>query len=599
MKKNSSLKKFLILALIFLFVLSIGSSFATDDTNIAGDTIASENNDVVVSIDSVDNSGNAVEDMIAGDSSNATEPAYASDDSNESESENSINVNYEKSSITVNGGTFKDIQEAIDLASDNYTIYLTSDFYGDGSLIIVNKSVVIEGRPMITLDANYTSRAFAILSDNVILKNLKIIHAYDDPGFIDPNIPSSIEKKIHYWDKGAAIVWFGNNGTLINSVIVDNKIVFGTYADNGKAISWMGRNGRIINSYFGFNSYDMNVLYTNGSGRITSYYISDNIDCPIHGLYYGKLDSNVFFPDITVNTLPELSIGNITSYYGEGKKISFNINHDNVSFVNETLNVSIISKKDSYVFNVTCDEKGNVNFNLPKNLSAGNYSLIVNFSEYKSDNIALLASTLNTISSITTLTINKAHIEVTAPKYNVQYDSGAKYNIKLINSKTKKPLTGMKVTLKVYTGKTFKTYTAYADKKGIASFKNLSTSNVGKHKVSISIDKNYNLNKKEFTIQVSKAKTDVKISKTSFKYKKSDYLKISLKNNVTKASVKNLQVKVKIFTGKKSKTYNLKTDKNGMVKINTKGLSKGSHKIQISSNSKLYLLSKTTSIKVK
>ena len=42
-----------------------------------------------------------------------------------------------------------------------------------------------------------------------------------------------------------------------------------------------------------------------------------------------------------------------------------------------------------------------------------------------------------------------------------------------------------------------------------------------------------------------------------------------------------IKVTVKIFTGKNSKSYSLKTNKNGVIKINTKSLKKGSHKVTI------------------
>ena len=670
MKKNSSLKKFLILALIFLFVFSIGSSFATDDSNITGDTNAIEDNcaadaiatddaiiavdanaiednNVVEHIDLKDNSGNAV-----GDSSKGT-LVVLGEGADATESESFFEIDQNKSTIAVWGTRFQDLQDAIDAASDNYTILLRCDLYGNGSQIIVNKSVAIEGNGMKTLDANYSSRIFCILSDNVVLKNLRLINGYQrcyDPNELRPyghsdnydyapvinvapidsdsspnnlieengsvktvldngtvielpetnyssfmfldlydySVPPLNSTEDNEFGTGPAIKWVGNNGTLIDSLILDNKIDYAFSVGDGKAVSWIGNDGRIKNTYVGLSTYYVYFpLIGYYPGKIA--YPGKILDTPVHGTYYGNLESSAFFPDVTLNTLPALKLKNITSYYEEGKKVSFNLNHDDVSFVNETLEVSILSKKCNYTFEVSSDEKGNVKFNLPKNLSAGNYDLIVKFS-----------AGMRNLSSNTTVTINKAPIKVTAPNYTAQYKYGDNYTIKLINSKTNKPFSDKEINLDIYTGKEVKTYTAYTNKKGIADFCHyLSLFSIGKHKVRILVDRNYNLSKKEFTIQITKRKTDIKLSKTSFKYKKSDYLKISLKNKIKKVPLKSLQVKVKIFTGKKSKTYTLKTDKNGMVKINTKGLSKGNHKIQISSSSKLYLISKITSIKVK
>ncbi|WP_407375200.1 right-handed parallel beta-helix repeat-containing protein, partial [Methanobrevibacter sp.] len=95
-------------------------------------------------------------------------------------------------------------------------------------------------------------------------------------------------------------------------------------------------------------------------------------------------------------------------------------------------------------------------------------------------------------------------------------------------------------------------------------------------------------------ITIKKAKPTVSAPKVTAKYKKSKYFKVTVKLN--KKAFKNLKVKVKVFTGKKYKTYTLKTDKKGIVKINTKKLKRGTHKVVISSGNSNYYISKTSSI---
>lgn len=612
MKKNLSLKNILILSLIFLFVLSIGSSFATEDLNTTGDNNLIDDNamaDTLSDEKEISYQKPLMSDENSNSNNGSDEEKVIS--SNSSKSESFLIIRPNESSITVLGGNFQDLQDAIDYASDNYTIYLICNMLGEGKPIIVNKSVVIEGNGH-TLDANYSSRIFCILSDNVVLKNLELIHgyqrAYDSyklrpydsknfdnapaltQEFFDYSVPplNSTDDIEYGW--GPAIKWLGNNGTLIDSAILNNKIDYANDIGEGKAVSWLGTGGRIINTFMVSNEYHHFFVpwgivgyQQKSEGKV--------LDTSPHGVYYGNIEGNVYFLDVALNVLPNLDVKNVTSYYGEGKKISFNLNHGNASFVNESLELSILSKKYNYTFNVFSDENGNVEFNLPKNLSVGSYNLIVGFNDGK-----------NNISSNTTVKINKATVSVSAPDFKAQYYSGAKYTLKLINAKTKKPISGMKVNLNVYNGKKVKTYTVKTNNKGIATFDKFTLPSViydaGKHKVTISVDKSYDLSKKEFTVQISKAKTDIKLLKTSFKYKKSDNLKISIKNQIKKTAISGLKLKVKVYTGKKYKTYTLKTDKNGMVKINTKILSKGSHKIQITSEDKRYLVSKTTSIKV-
>ena len=62
---------------------------------------------------------------------------------------------------------------------------------------------------------------------------------------------------------------------------------------------------------------------------------------------------------------------------------------------------------------------------------------------------------------------------------------------------------------------------------------------------------------------------------------------------------KGLKKKEKVYTSKKAITYKLKTNKKGVSKLNTKKLSKGKHKLVISSLNKNYKISKKSKIIVK
>lgn len=65
-----------------------------------------------------------------------------------------------------------------------------------------------------------------------------------------------------------------------------------------------------------------------------------------------------------------------------------------------------------------------------------------------------------------------------------------------------------------------------------------------------------------------------------------------MKNKVTKKVVNKLKLKIKVYTGKKYKTYKVTTNSKGIAKINTKALKKGKHKVVISSYNKNYSVSK-------
>lgn len=199
------------------------------------------------------------------------------------------------------------------------------------------------------------------------------------------------------------------------------------------------------------------------------------------------------------------------------------------------------------------------------------------------------------------VTTQKAPIKtvVTPTMLSTTYDSDKYFNIKVLDN-DKKPVKGLKLTLKVFTGKKYATYYVTTDSKGIASFKKASLLSIGNHKVEITANnKNYVVKKTTSSIKVAKAKTIVKAPKVTVKYKKSKYFKVTVKNKATKKVVKNIVVKVKVFTGKKYKVYKIKTNKHGTASLKTKNLKVGSHKVVLYSGNSKYTISSKSLIKVK
>ena len=96
-------------------------------------------------------------------------------------------------------------------------------------------------------------------------------------------------------------------------------------------------------------------------------------------------------------------------------------------------------------------------------------------------------------------------------------------------------------------------------------------------------------------------KTQTKISapKVTSNFNQSKYLKVTLKNKKTNNILKGVKVNIKVYTGNKTKSFVVKTDKNGVAKLNTKGLKVGSHKVVISTSNNKYIISGKTSIVIK
>ena len=190
-------------------------------------------------------------------------------------------------------------------------------------------------------------------------------------------------------------------------------------------------------------------------------------------------------------------------------------------------------------------------------------------------------------------------VTVTPKALSTTYDSGKAFTITVVDA-NKKPVSGLKLTLKVYTGKTSKNYYATTNSKGVASFAGASKLAIGTHKVEItSSNKNYVVKKTTSTIKVSKAKTTVKAPKVTVKAKKSKFFKVTVKNQATKKAVSNLKIALKIYTGKKYKTYTVKTNSKGVAQFNTKSLSIGSHRVVVSSGDNKYTVSAKSTITVK
>ena len=103
----------------------------------------------------------------------------------------------------------------------------------------------------------------------------------------------------------------------------------------------------------------------------------------------------------------------------------------------------------------------------------------------------------------------------------------------------------------------------------------------------------YHISKSTATLTVNKAKATVKAPKVTGKYKKSKYFQVTV--SYAKKPVKQIYVNVKID----KKTYKLKTNNNGIVKININNLKVGKHKVTITSGNSNYQFSAKSQITIK
>ena len=159
-------------------------------------------------------------------------------------------------------------------------------------------------------------------------------------------------------------------------------------------------------------------------------------------------------------------------------------------------------------------------------------------------------------------------------KYSAGYDIEAAEDIIIPSFKKGMNPTLVKTGIKAYMGDN--EYLMLANRSSNPKKKGLILAN----SVGI-IDKDYYGNEATSSVKITKAKATVKAPSVAFKVKKLKYFKVSIKAN--KKPLKNVKIKVKVKTGKKYKTYNLKTNSKGIAKLNTKQLKVGRHPVFISS----------------
>lgn len=194
------------------------------------------------------------------------------------------------------------------------------------------------------------------------------------------------------------------------------------------------------------------------------------------------------------------------------------------------------------------------------------------------------------------VTVLKSPCKVQIKKRSASYNSGKKIKVKTFNFKTKSRVPDVKMKIKVYTDKKYKTQVLKTDKNG---FIKLSTSklSVGKHNITISsTDKNIKFKKVKTSVKIKKASAKISAPK---KVKKSSKIKVKVKNRASGKAIKNKKFTVKISTGKNQKTVKVKTNSNGILKISAKGLTKGKHRFAVVLKNKNYKINNKFTVKIR
>lgn len=210
-----------------------------------------------------------------------------------------------------------------------------------------------------------------------------------------------------------------------------------------------------------------------------------------------------------------LSVSKLSTTYGSGKyfKVKAIDSKTKKPVVNVKLILKVYSGKKYKKVAVATDSNGIAKY-YASDLGIGSHKVTINVKDSKKFLSKMKYSSIK---------ISKAKLKISAPKITGYYKESKRYKIAVKNRESKKPMKGIKVMIKVFTGKKYKKHSLKTDKKGIVSF-NMKSLPKGKHKVVINIK--------------STSKVKSAVLKT--------YIKTIVRSNVINLKVNNHVLKVKL-----------------------------------------------------
>ena len=345
---------------------------------------------------------------------------------------------------------------------------------------------------------------------------------------------------------------------------------------NSKPLAFMGEifdNAKITTDSKGIAVYTIPDIFEEKFNLLVGFYndgaLSTGTEAKVNGvikrLSTDTIETTIAAPVIKAS----LKLSKEGSYYNNVVLKASLIATNNKVLANETV---LIIFSNGKTVKVTTNSKGIATYKVP--FDVGTYSATANVvsKKIKSDSTRL-----------SNIVISKAPVTISPTKLATTYASGKYFQIKVTNSKTRQTVPNVKLALKVYTGKKYKSVTVTTDSKGIAKYKTYSL-DIGTHNVVVSIKdtKNCAGSSKTSSIKISKSGVSISAPEQLTVFKKGPAFKVNVLNKASKKAVAGIVVTVKIYTGKNYKTMTAKTNSKGVASFSTKGLSKGKHAVKIS-----------------
>ena len=546
------------------------------------------------------------------------------------------------STVKPSGKTFANIQTAVNNANAGDVIELDGTYTSSGKTIAVKKSLTFNGVNGATLDAKKLSGIFHITKKvTVNFNNITFINAKDGAIFADSE--GYVEKvlvkvnidgcsfKDNYRDWSGAAIYAFTSGLckVTNSNFTNNYV-----KEPGKNIKHPSSDAGAIYAY---NLETVNCSFINNhaqgyggaivfeeSAKITDCFFKGNYANAGGAIYGTKLNlvNTIFESNYikiihdsfdycggavyagTVNAIGCTFTSNSAGYNGGkgGAIYGYNVDVTNCSFDKNAANLvgAIFADNDVGEDDYVPGLLKITQCKFTSNEEAAVKSPKIILDNSKTFKNKALDNNMNAI----------ALLKATSKKLVTTYYSGKTIKIKVVTPSGKP---AVRILLLAVAKSSKKTYSIpiKTNSKGIATIK-ASKLNAGKYKITVYEafcipggdpgDERYVKVPDVLTtttLKVKKTKAIVKAPKVKFKYKKSKYFKVTLKHKSTKKPMSGIKLKLKIYTGKKYKTYTVKTNKKGVAKFNTKRLSYGKHNVKVMSGNKNVILSKKSVIRIR
>ena len=487
------------------------------------------------------------------------------------------NLQEETPSSSLENDSFSDLQILVSDTPKGKTLDLDRNYsYSDGDSqegIIVEKSITIDGHGF-TLDGRYFSRILLLgnknVKTNIILKNIVFIKGLDLYEGAVKVLGTS--KEIHLQITNCTFE--KNIGGAIDC------------GENYHGASYLSVYGcRFINNRA---SFDGGAIWSQGRTTIIE-----------NTLFKGNT-ANSYGGALFIDDYEELSIINSTFESNSAKHMGG----------------AIYSGSPLFTLISGC------NFTQNSAKTGGAIGISTDHDDCKILNSIFISNTAQTSGGAIRYMYKSSHenctfIDNNLPELELSYEKepflkyGSPYDfkVKIFNSITGEPVSGIKVDIYVEIFESEEKYTtkvisAITDENGIATFKSASKLSKFKYAGFFHFQDSFSFVNEttyygafndpitsngdciEIFAIYYKAKANIKASALKARFGEAKYLKVKL--TYKKKPLNKIKLKLKVYTGKKYRTYTVKTDSKGIAKFNVQGLKMGSHKVIIQTGNKFY-----------